>query len=214
MASARNLSKTELIKLLNSLKSRYSEELKMLFILGIFTGFRIREILTFCVSDIVTTDGIIKNYITVKAKNMKRKTKARTILIPKEAQEKLADYCETYLRRNMSLKREGYFFPKIRNAKDMNGAYQRVYKAIKSAVGRSGINPRGISTHTMRKTWVKGFLDETDSLNPRDILKVAGQWENRDSMEHYIPKEDEQQEIDETQIKIGKAYKETINQIL
>ncbi len=186
----------------------------MLFVLGIFTGFRIREILSFCVSDIVTSDGIIKDYITVKAKFMKRKKKARTILIPKTCQESISRYCEDYLRINMVLRKEGFFFPKIRRAKDLNAAYQRVHKAIKSAVSRSGINPRGVSTHTMRKTWVKGFLDETDSKNPRDILKVAGQWENRDSMEHYIPKEDEQQEIDDTQRKLGESYADMVKEII
>ena len=85
----------------------------------------------------------------------------------------------------------------------------RIYRAIKSAAQRAGINDIGISTHTMRKTWVKGFLEETPSQNPFDTLQVAGQWSSRDSMMHYIPRTDEAILVDETQSRLSDRYADT-----
>jgi len=208
MAKARNLSKDELSKLLNALRGHYVAPIKVIIFFGIMTGYRIAEILSLRIPDVIASDNEIKSYVTVKAKFMKRKKEARTVLMPPLLREVLKDYVFNYLGGRFAPRRNAYLFQSgIGNSNPLS--YNRVWRVLKSAVDRSGINPRGVTSHFMRKTWVRGFLDETDPKNKYDTLQAAGQWKNRDSMMHYIPKNEETARIEETQLKLGELHQGT-----
>lgn len=208
MAKARNISQDELKRLLNALRGPYALPVKVIIFIGILTGFRIQEILYIRLSYVLTIDGEIKQYLTVPARYMKRKKEARTVFLPEVLRAILKEYIDDYLTPRLQSRKDDYLFQRaIGDARALT--YHRVWRSLKSAVERSGINPRGVTSHFMRKTWVRGFLDETEQENRYDTLQAAGQWKNRDSMMHYIPKDEERERIEETQIRLGELHQET-----
>ena len=64
---------------------------KALFLLGLKTGFRISELLSLTVGDVVS-NGKIKDRVTVQRRNMKGKKSSRTVLLHEEARQALKEY--------------------------------------------------------------------------------------------------------------------------
>jgi len=209
MAACRNMTTEELGKILKGLKGHYRTQIELLIKLGVMTGYRVRELLTLRIEDVRTGDDV-RQYLTVRQKNMKGKRKPRTVRLPEYARELLADYINEFLFGNLFRRPQDPLFPRNRSSvRELY--YMAVYRAFKAAAARADINPHGISTHSMRKTWVRGFLDHSQDGDKHDLLQAAGGWASRDSMMHYIPQDEQQRKIDRTQEFLGDYFKQELN---
>ena len=80
MRGCRPLSDAEVKQVAKSFSGTYAKRNKALFILGVRTGFRISELLSLLVGDVLQ-HGKILDRITVQRRNMKGKTQGRTIRV-------------------------------------------------------------------------------------------------------------------------------------
>lgn len=111
---------------------------KALFLIGLRCGFRISEILSLKVEDIIQF-GQVANQITVSRANMKGKHSSRTV--PLHAQAKKA--IEDYLLEMGSYGPKTKLFPFTR---------QRAHDILKQATNAAKLNGK-VSTHSWRKTY-------------------------------------------------------------
>lgn len=136
------------------LKSLYNERDRCLFLLGIKTGFRISELLSLTVTDIVDTDSTVRNSLTVRRCNMKGSQRSRTVPLHQEAISALKEYVKSFGLVNCS-NRDSYsvkLFPISRI---------QAYRVIRDAARRVGL--KGVvSTHSMRKSFGMKIYDRTD----------------------------------------------------
>lgn len=138
---------------------------KALFTLGFCTGYRISEILSLTLGDVVT-DGRVHSHITVKARNTKTK-KGRTVLLSPPVQTALAELAETmqHLPRDT---------PLFLSRKTANGSYkaisrQQAHGIIKrqfAAIGEYG----NVSTHSLRKTFAAQIYQATGRI---ELVQMA-----------------------------------------
>jgi len=87
---ARPLSAEEIKKMYSAFEGKYRVRNQTLFLLGINTGFRISELLSVRVGDILEPDGSIKKYLAVSKNKMKRKRKGRTVVLNDKVKEALS----------------------------------------------------------------------------------------------------------------------------
>lgn len=115
---------------------------RTLFTLGLKSGFRISEILSLKVEDVMQF-GAVSDSITVRRSSMKGKRQSRTIPLHPLAKQAL----ETYLKSGVS----GKLFPITR---------QHAWRTIKTAARKAHLSGC-ISTHSMRKTFGMGVYSRT-----------------------------------------------------
>lgn len=147
---SRDLKDSEIALILEHLPSLRD---RCLFILGIKTGFRISELLSLTVKDILdqtTNHGLcsIKDTLTVKRQDMKGKHSSRTVPLHPDAKYILEEYLRSFPDNGMltSLTKGDLYmrlFP--------IGRYH-AWRVIKQAALDAGI-PGPISTHSMRKSF-------------------------------------------------------------
>ena len=147
--ACRSLSVEEVAAVATALsKMRNGERNKALFLLGVTTGYRISELLSLRMRDVWDEDGI-RPTVTVSKRNIKRKTKGRTMVITDLAAEAIL----AWLRKAFAtwgITPSEYLFSKQSGAPI---SYQEAWRIIKLGFRRAGI--RGaVSTHSMRKTFV------------------------------------------------------------
>jgi len=142
MAGARPLTENEIAQVAEKLNQRD----RVLFLLGVNTGFRISELLSLQVKDIMKL-GVVKGEVTVRASKMKDKTSSRSVPIRPEMQETLRQWLEV-----VGFDPEAFLFPSRKG----KGAISRVqaHTVLKEAFEACGLEGK-TSTHSMRKTFAK-----------------------------------------------------------
>ena len=88
MKGCRPLTDKEVEEIVQSFTGEYSKRNKAMFILGVKSGFRISEILSLTIGDVVAKGSIIDT-VHVKRCNMKKKTEGRTIPLNPAAKKAL-----------------------------------------------------------------------------------------------------------------------------
>lgn len=91
MSKAKPLTNEEIKAMLDFFKTSRD---RCLFILGVKTGFRISELLSLKVQDVIQY-GEVRDRITVKRSNVKCKTESRTVVLHAEAKRYLKDYVQS-----------------------------------------------------------------------------------------------------------------------
>jgi integrase len=149
MPACRPLSATEVERVLLSFHGPNMARDRALLTVGIYSGFRISEILSLRVRDVVQ-HGRITDYLTVARRQMKRKTTGRTVALHPQAQQALRTWLLALQARTtvtpdtpVFLSRKGTNQPISRRRA------LRLLQARFNALGMSG--PLG--THSMRKTF-------------------------------------------------------------
>lgn len=89
MKGCRPLTKDETRLLKNLFRGKLAKRNYALFVLGASTGFRISELLSLTIGDVIGTDGDFKERVTVSRQNMKGKRSSRSNLLNNEAQRAL-----------------------------------------------------------------------------------------------------------------------------
>jgi integrase len=172
MAGAKPLNNEEVESILNNLKGPRN---KALFVFGLKTGFRISEILSVRVQDVVQY-GKITDSITVSRANMKGQKSSRSVVMNPDLKAAL----EAMRVQNMNP--GDHLFPfKLRHAA----------KILKAATQKAQVMGK-VSTHSMRKTFAK----KVHAIFNNDIAKTqkAIGHKSLSSTVHYL--QFDQPEID------------------
>lgn len=178
MIGARPLTNEEVNDILNNFKNARD---KCLFILGLKTGFRISELLSIKVIDVVQYDKI-QDSVTVTRANMKGSKSSRTVKLHIDAKEALAAMGVLTMNKSERL------FPIER---------QQAHRILKEAATKAKVSGK-VSTHSLRKTFAKKVHD----LFEKDIVKTqkALGHASLSSTAHYL--QFDQKEIDDAILSI------------
>ncbi len=135
---------------------------KTLFILNLYTGFRIKESLSLRVLDVLNPQGEVFERITVKRSNMKNKISSRTILL----HPKLRTHLKALIEIEKLTNADYLFKSKVGS----NKAIERIqaWKLFNRAVRKAGIEGK-VSLHSTRKT----FADNMYNAFGKDLLKTS-----------------------------------------
>jgi len=130
------------------------------FVLGIKSGFRISELLSLRVADVLQY-GRVVDRVTVRRANMKKKIEGRTVRLHPAAQEALMDWLEEF----GDVGADTFVF---RSRKGLNRPIGRghAWRILKRAYASSRL-PGRLGTHAMRKT----FAAKVHAVT-QDIIKT------------------------------------------
>lgn len=163
MRGARPLTAAQVHAVLNATQKKRE---KALFILGFCTGYRISEILSLTLADVVT-DGQLHSHITVKACHSKTR-QGRTVLLnnplARAALEELINSMAGFPADTPL-----FLSRKTANGKAKAISRQQAHVIIKShfaAIGEHG----NVSTHSLRKTFAAGIYQATGKI---ELVQIA-----------------------------------------
>lgn len=152
----------------------YAFRNKMIFLLSLYTGFRVSEILSLNIKDIYQNDKIL-NEIHVTRSNMKKKLCSRTVQINEKVQNILQEYIDKLkvINDNPELDPE---MPLFQSYKTKNKLLRRaVLNIYKEAFRCCGINSakNRLGTHSTRKTFATKMYKKLDK-NIVDLKEAMG----------------------------------------
>ena len=151
MKGCRPLTHEEVERAIGGFHGRYAVRNRCLFVLGVLAGFRISEMLSLRVCDVVA-NSLVRLSVTVRRRNMKGKRSGRTVYLAREAREAIFDQVQDL----------GYPAPgtPLFRSQAMAGrraiSRAQAYRVIVQAFESVGIS-ENVATHSMRKT----FADRT-----------------------------------------------------
>lgn len=150
MKGRRPFTDEEVKAMLEGFAGMYAVRNRTMFVLGIYTGFRIQELLSVRRGDV--WDGRnVADYLTVRREAMKGGAASRTVYLPRQARLALADLVQELNERR-------YWHPStylFRSWGPVNKPIGRGHACdiIKHTAQRCGIEAGRIGTHSMRKTF-------------------------------------------------------------
>ena len=156
MKGCRPLTSGEVQLLQQSFGGRYAARDKALFILGVKSGFRISELLSLRVGDVLQY-GRVVDRVTVHRRYMKRQVEGRTVLLHADARAALAVWL-IQLQAGPGVDRSTYVF---RSQKGVNRPMSRrqAWEILHEAVVTNGLTGK-LGTHAMRKTFAQNIYRE------------------------------------------------------
>lgn len=164
MKGCRPLTEAEVAAVMENFHGRYEARDRALFLLGLKSGFRISELLSLRIGDIVQ-HGKMVDRVTVARRNMKKKTEGRTVILHPDAKEALAEWLEDL--RQAGYMTEGDFV--FQSERGRNRAISRVqaWRILDDVFDYCGLTGK-LGTHSMRKT----FADRVHKLTNENIFKT------------------------------------------
>ena len=166
MRGARPLTKTEDLQIRAAFKGKMATRNLALYILGRNTGFRISEILSLKLGDVIDLDGDIKDRIQVQRRNMKGKKSSRTVKLNRAARLGLATWLAELKKKDIT-HRDDFIFYSIRKSDAAIGRGQ-VWKILHRAAHRAGLKGK-VGTHSMRKTFANEIYAHFKNLLAKGI---------------------------------------------
>ena len=164
MKGCRPLTNEEVDLVSRSFAGKYAARDRALFLLGVKSGFRISELLSLRLGDVIQA-GQIVDRVAVQRRHMKKKIEGRTILLHPEAKEALVTWIE-------ELKADGYTNAEtfvFRSKKGMNRPISRIHAwRILQEVYETNEMTGKLGTHSMRKT----FADRVYDNLGHDLVKT------------------------------------------
>lgn len=123
--------------------------------MGVNTGFRVSELLSLTLNDVLERTGEIKKHITVYRRNMKGGHDSRTVRLNPQGAKAIRPWLEILRGMGIWHKEEPLFLSsRLDKAIDRNQAWKILAKAYKTA----GLTGR-LGTHCMRKTFANMFYN-------------------------------------------------------
>jgi integrase len=164
MKGCRPLTEDEAAEVLKSFGGTYADRDKALFMLGTKSGFRISELLSLRLGDVLQA-GRLVDRVTVRRQNMKKKVEGRTVLLHPDAKAALTIWIE-------QLKAAGYltadaFVFQSRKGRNQPVGRVHAWRVLKDAYSVNGLTGK-LGTHSMRKTFANRVYDK---LN-RDLVRT------------------------------------------
>ena len=166
MAGCRSLTSEEVAKVLTSFKGRFAKRNAAVFVLGIKSGFRVSELLSIRVGDVIQY-GRFLTHITVEAKFMKGKKRSRSVVLHPAAKEAIGSYLDEHQQKwGWPMTPEMYLF---RSQRGVNRRLSRsqIAKIMHDVYDAQGFTGK-LGMHALRKTYavkLYGLLDN-------DLVKV------------------------------------------
>lgn len=197
--ACRPFQKEEIAVIFRALKKgRMAKRNTALFALGLFSGFRISELLSIQIGDVINPTGEFWPEISVRPQDMKadakHNQKGRSVPLYDIAKPYLTPWIKE-LQNQGYLGKDNWVFCSI-TGKQMNR--QTALKILKKAFFDAGIygKPYQLGTHSMRKTYSQSCMDKIASLNagangtriePIPTLQRLLGHKKIDSTIHYVP---------------------------
>lgn len=149
MKGCRPLTDAEIQAVAGSFAGEYATRDRALFLLGIRSGFRISEILSIILGDLVQM-GRMVDRVSVQRRHMKKRIEGRTVLLHPEAREALAAWI-------LELAAAGHTAPEtcvFRSRKGDNQPIGRIqgWRILNTRFADHGMTGK-LGTHSMRKTF-------------------------------------------------------------
>jgi integrase len=174
MRGCRPLSDAEVTLIAKSFGGTFAKRNKALFILGVRTGYRISELLSLTVGDVLH-HGKVVDHITVQRRHMKGgkagNTSGRTVPLHPEARAALSVWLEVLAKRLGTLEASlPVFCSRVKDpATGLRKAIsrQQAWEILKEAFAANELTGK-LGTHVMRKTFANRMYEK---LN-RDLVKV------------------------------------------
>jgi integrase len=140
----------------HSFGGRYAARDRALFLLGVKSGFRISELLSLRVGQVLQYGRLVER-ITVERRHMKRQREGRTVLLHAEAKAALAGWL-MQLQSGGAVDRHTFVF---RSQKGANRPISRrqALAVLRDAVVTNGLTGK-LGTHAMRKTFAQNIYRE------------------------------------------------------
>jgi integrase len=168
MPGCRNLSEAETLQIIEAMRGPNRIRNRALWILGINTGFRISELLSLKLSDVIEFNRI-RDEITVERRNMKKKTRSRSVPLNDCVKYALIQHIQDMNRRGYCHKDD----PLFPNKKGQPLGRREAWRIIKTAKTVAAL-PGKIATHSMRKTFGTNahekLMDYVAAGERRDVL--------------------------------------------
>lgn len=184
--ACRPLTEEEIELMFKTLSGAFALRNRVLFELGLTTGFRVSEIISLRVKDVMEFNKI-KNSVKVEAKFMKGGKKSRVVLLKDSLKKTLTKYIAT-LGNDPNL----FLFPSRQGGenKPMSArAVEHMLDKLKQALQLQG----SIGTHCMRKTYAYNVWEITNH-DIYAVMKALGH-SSIDTTLSYLP--DIEQEVQE-----------------
>ena len=169
MKGCRPLSDAEVLRLRKALSTtRYAARNIALLDLGLYTGYRISELLSLRLRDVCNESGQLVSTITVDRRFMKGKHESRSMCLPDPAKESLRGWLDELYAAGCRAPLQYVFVSSRWTNRRMHPA--SCWLLLHNAARAAGIGGR-IGTHSMRKTYSRKFLtlmlqDATHSQDP------------------------------------------------
>lgn len=174
MNGCRSLTPDEIQQVSDSFYGKYELRNRALFLTGIYTGYRISELLSLTYDDIYNATDIRK-YIKVRRSAVKGKTKAREIKLHEIARNALMEWI-----RERDWTREEFIFSSQKGKAISRVQAHRVLKQAFNDCQMDGT----LATHTMRKTFAVKIYKTTGN-NIFELKEMLGH-ENINTTQKYL----------------------------
>lgn len=175
MKGCRPLADEEIDKVLKKFATsrrhgRYSKRNALIFVFGLRTGYRITEILSIKVKDVMHPTGKIKDSVHVTRGHVKGKTESRSCVLHPEVKRRIPAVVE-----EMGLTQDDFLFTSQRSKSKMTR--EAVHRLFKWAFDLLQLDGQ-LGTHCMRKTFAKNIYRRTgyDLMATRDALGHTDVW--------------------------------------
>lgn len=189
MKGCRPLTSDEVRRVLGAFQGRYKDRNAALFVLGVCTGFRISELLSVRVKDVIQY-GKVSGRLRVQRGNMKGKKASRDVELTKPAEKALLKWIKGGLWANGHIEPDTFVF---RSQVGRNRPITRRQAArILEVNFRCNQMSGPLATHSMRKTFADkmhdGFLEraKTEKIDPYFLLANAMGHENPANTKRYL----------------------------
>lgn len=164
MRGCRPFADEEVALVAASFSGKYAARDRALFLLGVKTGFRISELLSLKVGDLVQSGRMVER-VTVRRANMKGKLESRSVVLHPAARVALLAWLEA-CKKEGPLSPEQYVF-RSRSGSNKPISRWQASNIIKEAAAANGLNGR-IATHSMRKSFANVLYEKFG----RDLVRL------------------------------------------
>lgn len=159
MKGTRPLTKHEIRRVERSFEGRLGSRDRALFILGATCGFRIQELLSLRVQDVIY-EGLVVDRVTVEKQNTKGSIESRSVMLLGVAREALLGWIE------QGLWKRGYVSPETFLFKSEHGVNQpistRHAHRVLTRNFRSNHLKGKLGTHCMRKSYARALYKDLE----------------------------------------------------
>lgn len=136
---------------------------RMLLVAGTNVGFRITEILTWSVAQVRAADGEISREVTVARALLKggsgvrkRSVRSRRVVLNERARGAIRDYFAS-LGARIPAPDEPLFLSRTGSSRPISR--MQAWRILRAGCRACGLDPTRVSTHSLRKTFVRNVYD-------------------------------------------------------
>ena len=163
MKGCRPLTEDEVRDVAASFGGRFVLRDRALFMLGVKSGFRVSELLSLCIGDVVKNGRLVER-VTVGRQHMKKKIEGRTVILNAEARDALALWIAVLQEQGAT--RSSPVF-RSRKGADRPISRKHAWRILTEAYAANELTGT-LGTHAMRKT----FANRVHVLLGRDLVKT------------------------------------------